>query len=146
MGTTLREAGYENLTLFENGAEAWAWISRRLMAGEPLGDLLICDIEMPQMDGHHLCRRIKEHPKLKKLPVMLYSSIISTQNRLKGDSVGADAQIAKPDLAKVVDFADELIAKHWESHGRSEGPVGTGPGLQRTTSVSFQEDLEITTA
>lgn len=114
IGTTLRKSGYQQLQFFENGAEAWKWIEERLAAVgrlEDVGDLLICDVEMPQVDGFHLTKRIKEHPVLKGLPVLLYSSIITPDNRKKGNSVGADAQVAKPELREVVRLADELIAK-----------------------------------
>ncbi len=112
ISSTLSASGYRNLTFFENGAEAWAWISERIEAtGQvaDVGDLLICDVEMPQVDGFHLTRKIKEHPVLKQIPVLLYSSIITPDNRKKGNAVGADAQVAKPELKEVVRLADELI-------------------------------------
>lgn len=112
IGTTLRNSGYTQLTFFENGAQCWDWIEERFKATgqlEDVGDLLIADVEMPQVDGFHLTKRIKQHPQLKQLPVLLYSSIITPDNRKKGAAVGADAQVAKPELAKVVELADELI-------------------------------------
>jgi two-component system chemotaxis response regulator CheV len=112
IGSTLSASGYRNLTFFENGAEAWAWISQRVEGtgqAADVGDLLICDVEMPQVDGFHLTRKIKEHPVLKQIPVLLYSSIITPDNRKKGNAVGADAQVAKPELKEVVRLADELI-------------------------------------
>jgi two-component system chemotaxis response regulator CheV len=114
VASTLQASGYQHLTFFENGAEAWDWIEKRLAEVgrlEDVGDLLICDVEMPQVDGFHLTKRIKQHPVLKGLPVLLYSSIITPDNRKKGSAVGADAQVAKPELREVVRLADELIAK-----------------------------------
>ena len=111
--TTLQNSGYRNLTFFENGAEAWTWIQQRIDETgrlEDVGDLLICDVEMPQVDGLHLTKKIKSHPTLKQMPVLLYSSIITPENRKKGIAVGADAQVAKPELTKVVQLADELIS------------------------------------
>ena len=112
IGATLSASGYQKLTFFENGAEAWGWISRRIEEtgrAEDVGDLLICDIEMPQVDGFHLTKQVKEHPSLKQIPVLLYSSIVTPDNRKKGNAVGADAQVAKPELTEVVRLADELI-------------------------------------
>jgi two-component system, chemotaxis family, chemotaxis protein CheV len=112
IGATLSASGYRNLTFFENGAEAWNWISQRMEETgqiEDIGDLLICDVEMPQVDGFHLTKQIKEHPVLRQIPVLLYSSIITPDNRKKGAAVGADAQVAKPELTEVVRLADELI-------------------------------------
>lgn len=109
---TLAASGYRHVTVFENGAEAWNWISQRIEEtgqAEDVGDLLICDVEMPQVDGFHLTKQIKEHALLRQIPVLLYSSIITPDNHKKGKAVGADAQVAKPELTKVVELADELI-------------------------------------
>ncbi|MDR2799695.1 MAG: chemotaxis protein [Desulfovibrio sp.] len=70
---------------------------------------VISDIEMPQMDGFVLCKKIKEDPDLKKLPVALFSSIISQTLAHKGVSVGADAQFTKPDLEHLREKILELI-------------------------------------
>ena len=56
-----------------------------------MADLVISDVEMPQIDGLHLTRRIKEHPQLNVLPVLLYSSILTPDNFKKGQSVGTSA-------------------------------------------------------
>jgi len=141
---TLQASGYERMEFFENGAAAWTWMEERLRQtgrADQVGDLLIADVEMPQVDGFHLTRRIKEHPELKKIPVLLYSSIITPDNRKKGAAVGADAQVSKPELAKVVQLADELIAKSRQQHradalrdvaatAASLEPSGPSPGEQ----------------
>ncbi len=63
---------------------------------------------MPKMDGHHLTKRIKEHPQLNKLPVIIFSSLITDELRHKGKGVGADAQVSKPEIARLVEYIDEL--------------------------------------
>jgi two-component system chemotaxis response regulator CheV len=111
--TTLRASGYTQLKIFENGSQAWQWVEQRYASTgrvEDVGDLMIADVEMPQVDGFHLTRRMKEHPELKRIPVLLYSSIITPDNQKKGQAVGADAQVAKPELTEVVRLADELIS------------------------------------
>lgn len=113
IGNTLRSSGYTRLSFFNNGAEAWEWITRTLGETgrvEDVGDLVISDVEMPQVDGFHLTKRIKEHPELRQLPVLLYSSTVTPGNRKKGNAVGADAQVTKPELREVVRLADELIS------------------------------------
>jgi two-component system chemotaxis response regulator CheV len=60
--------------------------------------VVISDIEMPEMDGHTLTKQIRMDGGLQKLPVVLFSSIITDALRHKGESVGADDQISKPDL------------------------------------------------
>ena len=119
IGSTLRASGYSHLSFHENGAQAWNALEERWKAAqriEDVCDLLIADVEMPQVDGLHLTKRIKEHPHLKQIPVLLYSSIITPDNRKKGEAVGADAQVPKPELTRVVQLADELISSARRGH------------------------------
>ncbi|KWT93566.1 chemotaxis protein [Candidatus Magnetominusculus xianensis] len=74
-------------------------------------DIVIADIEMPKLDGFTLTKRIKEDKELSKLPVILYSSIITDELIHKGKSVGADKQVCKPDMDKMAGYAIELIEK-----------------------------------
>ena len=69
------------------------------------------DIEMPQMDGHRLTKLIKSDDKLKHLPVIIFSSLVNEEMRRKGESLGADAQLTKPEIGSLVDAIDELLAK-----------------------------------
>ena len=112
MASTLEASGYTNVQMFENGKLAWEHIEEKFRATGSLaavGDLLVSDIEMPQMDGLHLTKRIKENANLKALPVLLYSSIVTPDNQKKGQAVGANAQISKPELHRIVEWADKLI-------------------------------------
>ena len=72
---------------------------------------VITDIEMPLMDGHRLTKLIKDDDKLKKLPVVIFSSLINEQMRKKGESLGADVQLSKPEIGNLVDEIDKLIRK-----------------------------------
>jgi two-component system chemotaxis response regulator CheV len=65
---------------------------------------------MPLMDGFSLTKILKSDPRLRNVPVILYSSIITDELRHKGDSVGADMQIAKPDLERLPEMAIQLVA------------------------------------
>ncbi|AET70469.1 chemotaxis signal transduction protein [Desulfosporosinus orientis DSM 765] len=65
---------------------------------------VITDIEMPVMDGLTLTKQIKSDEKLKNIPVILFSSIASEGLAHKGLSVGADAQITKPQIDKLVEM------------------------------------------
>ena len=69
------------------------------------------DIERPQMDGHRLPKLIKSDDKLKHLPVIIFSSLVNEEMRRKGESLGADAQLTKPEIGSLVDAIDELLAK-----------------------------------
>ena len=71
---------------------------------------------MPAMDGHNLTKNIKDDPFLAKLPVILFSSIITDSLRHKGEAVGANAQLSKPELANLVKLAIKLV----EGEGNNE--------------------------
>ena len=99
-----------------NGREAWERLMnfKRLSEEEnrPITDfvqVVVSDIEMPVMDGLNLTLRIKEDPMLKDLPVLLFSSLITDKLRHKGESVGADGQISKPEVTQLAKRAAALI-------------------------------------
>ncbi|KHK02351.1 chemotaxis protein [Desulfovibrio sp. TomC] len=99
-----------------NGQNAWdrlaAWREAAAKGGAPLTSnvsLVVTDIEMPSMDGHTLCKKIKDDPVLKTLPVILFSSLINDQLYHKGLSVGADDQVTKPEVGTLAERARKLI-------------------------------------
>ncbi|MFP3918716.1 chemotaxis protein [Lysinibacillus telephonicus] len=109
---TMHEAGYVNLEFFENGRDAYDYLEGLLNTDkniEELVQLVITDIEMPQMDGHHLTKKIKSNPDLEKIPVIIFSSLITDDLRHKGEEVGAEEQISKPEIAELILKIDELI-------------------------------------
>lgn len=109
---TMTEAGYVNVDFFENGRDAYEYLETIVKADKQIENhvqLVITDIEMPQMDGHHLTKKIKEHPDLQKLPVLIFSSLITDDLRHKGDEVGAEDQVSKPEIAELILKMDEYI-------------------------------------
>ncbi|WP_285847587.1 chemotaxis protein [Heyndrickxia ginsengihumi] len=109
---TLNEAGYEQVQFFENGREAFAYLDSLLKEGKRITEevqLVITDIEMPQMDGHHLTKKIKETNDMNDLPVIIFSSLITDTLRHKGEIVGADAQVSKPEINELIKYIDALI-------------------------------------
>lgn len=99
-----------------NGRDCWdRLLEIKQKAAEeerPITDYVNCvvsDIEMPRMDGHNLTKRIKEDPVLRQLPVILFSSLITDKLRHKGDTVGADDQISKPEITRLAQRAIGLI-------------------------------------
>ena len=110
---TLTKAGFKSMTVFNDGKQAYDYIKGlESRLGDNFRediDILITDIEMPQMDGLTLTRKIKEDEILKKLPVIIFSSLITEELRHKGESVKADAQLSKPEIEALVDVIDKLI-------------------------------------
>lgn len=108
---SLERAGYTNLTMKANGQEAWDTIcTLKKNNGVQYGvKLLITDIEMPVMDGHRLLRLMREDDELKKIPIVVFSSLINDDMKRKGERLGADAQITKPEIGDLVHIIDELV-------------------------------------
>ncbi|ADC51196.1 Chemotaxis protein CheV (CheW-REC domains) [Alkalihalophilus pseudofirmus OF4] len=110
---TLAEAGYEQVTFFENGKEALDYLEYLQTSDEHTVEeevqLVITDLEMPKMDGLHLTRRIKEDDDFKRIPVIIFSSLITDDLYHKGITVGADRQVSKPEIVKLIEEIDLLI-------------------------------------
>ena len=108
---SLLRAGYTNLTTFNNGREAWEFLES--IRSEPdfymRAALLITDIEMPEMDGHRLTKLVKEDENMKNMPVIIFSSLINEEMREKGKQLGADEQLSKPEIGRLVEVMDALL-------------------------------------
>lgn len=84
-------------------------------------DLLLLDIMMPEFDGFELLRRIRRHPKLQDVPVIVVSAKASTTDRLRmlqlsaGDADKIDAYLGKPfDPAVLLKTVKDVLVKHKE--------------------------------
>lgn len=109
---SLKKAGYVNLIDTVNGQEAWDYISKARDEGNIKDKvrIVISDIEMPIMDGHHLLKLIKSDDKTKDIPVIIFSSLVNDEMRKKGEALGADAQLSKPEIGNLVREIDKLVA------------------------------------
>jgi two-component system, chemotaxis family, chemotaxis protein CheV len=112
---SLREAGYKVVEA-ENGEEAWEQVKalqEKCAGGEraisEMLNLIITDIEMPRMDGLHLTSLIRKEGSLDGVPVVLFSSLASEDNKVKWRNLGANDILTKPDLPNLVEKADSLI-------------------------------------
>ena len=111
---TLHDAGYITTRDFSNGKLAWEALQKIGQEEAPLDDsinILISDIEMPQMDGHRLTKLIKSDDTTKDIPVIIFSSLINEEMRKKGEALGADAQMSKPEIGNLVHEIDYLVSK-----------------------------------
>ena len=110
---SLERAGFMDVKNFNNGQEAWNYL-HGLKDDPYLYDkvnLIITDIEMPEMDGHRLTKLVKDDPRLKKIPVVIFSSLIDDQMRVKGEALGADEQLTKPEIGHLVHVIDRLLER-----------------------------------
>ncbi|MBF0550134.1 MAG: chemotaxis protein CheV [Deltaproteobacteria bacterium] len=118
MKKALTKAGYQVAALFDNGQDAYEWIVKTKDQAEAARkditdyiNLIVLDIEMPQMDGLTLCKKIKQGLRLTQFPVVMFSSLINEQMARKCDSVGADSYVSKPQMNELVGLLDSFLMK-----------------------------------
>lgn len=114
MCNTLRSAGY-CVEEAEDGSVAWEILKQKVARSIQEGvdirsmlSLLITDVEMPQMDGLHLTSLVRKEDALKDIPIVIFSSLASDDNKRKWVGLGANHILTKPDLPNLVKVADEL--------------------------------------
>ena len=75
-------------------------------------DLVLLDIMMPGIDGFEVCRRIRENPQTREIPVVMLTAKKSAVDQARGLEVGADAYLTKPFKSiKIMDMIESLLAK-----------------------------------
>lgn len=107
----LAKAGYHNVKFFVNGEDALRYIKENHREPSTQIDLVLTDIEMPMMDGLTLCRNVKalsKNDSTKTIPVVIYSSLITPEMSRKCQAIGADAELAKPEVEKIVQTIDQF--------------------------------------
>jgi two-component system chemotaxis response regulator CheV len=113
---SLEVAGYTNVTSFDNGQSAWEYLMKcrseclaNITPVENKVSIIITDIEMPRMDGHHLTKLVKSDEILAKVPVIVFSSLIDEAQKQQGDKIGVSAHLSKPQIGKLVQTIDKYI-------------------------------------
>ena len=108
---SLHKAGYVNLIHTENGQQAYDVIKDCKEEGtlKEHVQCIITDIEMPIMDGHRLTKLVKEDDETKDIPVIIFSSLVNDEMRRKGEALGANAQLSKPEIGNLVRVVDQLV-------------------------------------
>lgn len=108
----LKQAGYTNITTTDDGLACWEKLQSYRESGHLYEKVacIITDIEMPRMDGHRLTKLVKEQEDLREIPVVIFSSLVNDEMRRKGEQLGADAQLSKPEIGQLVEAIDGLIA------------------------------------
>lgn len=111
--TALHKAGYVKTVFKNNGQEAWDYL-QSIRNEEELSkkvSLIITDIEMPEMDGHRLTKLVKEDKLLKKIPLIIFSSMINEELMIKGKQLGANEQLSKPEIGHLIEVIDKLLER-----------------------------------
>ncbi|MBR6013333.1 MAG: chemotaxis protein CheV [Selenomonadaceae bacterium] len=110
--TTLHDSGYRFVRDFGNGQDAWEYLRNLAAKDGPIEShvgMIVSDVEMPKMDGHRLLKLVRDNERLRDVPFVLFSSLISEEMRLKGESLGASGQISKPEISQLIGLLDNLI-------------------------------------
>jgi two-component system chemotaxis response regulator CheV len=101
---------------FQNGEQAWnALNDTQYMNGPKAFQIVISDVEMPRLDGYSLVKRIRNHPALKDLPVILHSSLTGEVNKERAKEAGADAYVAKFNKREIVEALKSILPQGWAS-------------------------------
>ncbi len=113
---TFTKSGYNKINISKNGKELLNKLleikSLCRTKNKPLSnyiDVLITDIEMPQIDGMFLIKKIREDSLLTTLPIVVFSSISDNQIKEKTKKLGANYHVAKPKIEELIHTIDELI-------------------------------------
>ncbi len=110
----LAAGGFHNLEMVGHGKAAWD----RLVEDGDEFDILLTDIEMPKLDGLTLTRRVKEDKALEHIPIIVFSSVMAEDIKRKAVSIGADAQITKPEISRLLDTVIELLERSQKNKKR----------------------------
>lgn len=108
---SLKKAGYDNLIHTENGQKAYDVVTQCKQEGSLKEHvrLIITDIEMPEMDGHRLTKLIKSDEQTADIPIIIFSSLVNEEMKRKGEALGANAQLSKPEIGNLVRIVDKLV-------------------------------------
>jgi len=109
MTKVLHRFGYDNITICNNGKQAWDMARRMQQVEHNPADIVISDIEMPLMDGLKLTSLIKQDQELGNTPVILFSSLVNKENMAIGQKAGADAQVGKPDSEELIHTLENCL-------------------------------------
>jgi two-component system chemotaxis response regulator CheV len=103
-----------------NGREAWTELEKMATyaqsSGQKVTDLIslvLTDVEMPEMDGYILTKKIKTDPRFAGVPVIMHSSLSGMSNQQLGKSVGVDEYVAKFEAQKLSEtLTRRLLGEH----------------------------------
>lgn len=110
LGNTLTQLGVGH-TILENADRAWEVLQRSITEDGSRFCLIISDIEMPGMDGFTFTRKVKAHPQLAQIYLVLHSSMSNQANTVKAKQVGADDFVAKFQPDAIAQVVIEQISK-----------------------------------
>ena len=115
---TLKRLGYDYIVSI-NGQDAWDKLQKIAeeaeLNGKPVRELIqliLTDIEMPEMDGYVLTKKVKEDSRFSGIPVVMHSSLTTESNRALGVKVGTDDYVPKFEPKELASTLQRALSKH----------------------------------
>jgi CheY-like chemotaxis protein len=110
-------------------------------------DLILADSTMPGLSGVELCRKIREHPVLKPIPVILLTNSFDDFNRADGDAAGVTAYVEKPfESQALLDQIHELLSEEGAHAPAPEEPAEFRPPADDVDLISEEPEEEVAPA
>ncbi|MCB0320666.1 MAG: chemotaxis protein CheV [Bdellovibrionales bacterium] len=94
-----KSAGFRDVKSFSTGLQGLQYL---MDAGPQSVDIIVTDIEMPEMDGHAFCKKLKEDARFEHIPVLFFSSTISDEMKKKCERVGGTESFSKPEIDRLI--------------------------------------------
>jgi two-component system cell cycle response regulator len=115
--------GFGYPTVIARNGEAGLGAARR-----EAPDLILCDIQMPVMDGYEVARQLKAHPTLNRIPLVAISSLAMVGDRDKILSSGFDGYISKPiDPEAFIGQIESVLRSNPTASGLTGSATGSSP-------------------
>lgn len=100
LGELLTSSGHDyDLVFADNGYDA---VEKSIKL---LPDIILLDVMMPKMNGYEVCEKLRNHPKLAEVPILMVTALDDRESRVRGLNAGADDFISKPF------YGEELMAR-----------------------------------
>jgi len=132
--TKQMEASGARVTQAEDGEQAW------LAAHRGDFDLVITDVEMPNLDGFGLCRRLKNDVGTRSIPVIILSSLEADRDVERGFNAGATAYVAKSEAHLHLNGTVEKVLKQSRfTRSRCILVVDDSPSIRKFVSKALEE-------
>lgn len=110
-----REGIHWELTVANDGEQAVKVLFGEERTNAPLPDLILLDWNLPKVSGSELLQRLKKHEKLRKIPVLVFSSSDADRDIHDAYDNHANGYITKPSSVEVLAQIVETIEEFWIS-------------------------------
>ena len=105
---TLQRAGYRIIEAAD-GVEAFTLLEANTGGRGDNISLVVSDVEMPRMDGLSFTKKVRSHPTLGEMPIILHTSLSGKANQAAGIAVGANGYVIKNDFRTLIELMKEIV-------------------------------------